>query len=112
MSALETNIFPITNLAQLSATYRLYRVRGLRSEQPEYFQNRQALLRALSYEMHSPVTVIDRDALPHVAIREDAPEPRSPATTQTPREGPWRPPGAPGKVGRVSGGHLTIPESL
>jgi len=27
MSALETNVFPIDNLAQLSATYRLYRVR-------------------------------------------------------------------------------------
>jgi hypothetical protein len=78
MSALETNIFPIANLAQLLASYRLYRVRGLRPEQPEYFQNRQALLRALSYEMHSPVTVIDRQGVPHVAIREDAPEPRSP----------------------------------
>jgi hypothetical protein len=77
MSALETNIFPIANLSELTASYRLYRIRGLRPDQPECYQNRQALLRRLSYQLQSPVTVIDREGVPHVAIREDAAEPPS-----------------------------------
>jgi hypothetical protein len=78
VTALETNVFPITNLAELSAGYRLYRVRGLRSDQAEFFQNQQALLRRLSYQLHSPVTVVTIDDEPHVAVRGDDPEPPSP----------------------------------
>jgi hypothetical protein len=78
MTALETNVFPITNLAQLSAGYRLYRVRGLRAEQAEFFQNQQSLVRRLSYRLQSPVVVVTHDGEPHVAIREGDPEPPSP----------------------------------
>jgi hypothetical protein len=78
MTALETNVFPITNLDELSAGYRLYRVRGLRAEQAEYFQNQQALVRRLSYRLHSPVTVVTFNAEPHVAVRDGDPEPPSP----------------------------------
>src|SRR5262249_40102068 len=78
MSVLETNVFPITNLSELSASYRLYRVRGLRPEHPQYFLNRQALISRLSYGLRSPVTVIDRGGSPHAVIRDDAADPPSP----------------------------------
>ena len=78
MSTLETNVFPITNLSELSASYRLYRIRGLRPEHPQYFHNRQAVVSKLSYGLRSPVTIIDRDGTPHAVIRDDADEPSSP----------------------------------
>src|SRR5262249_10893344 len=78
MTALETNVFPITNLKDLSAGYRLYQIRGLRAEQDEFFQNQQALIRRLSYRLHSPVTVIMLGGEPHLAVRDDTPEPPSP----------------------------------
>ena len=59
MTGLETNVFPITNLADLSASYRLYHVRGLGSDQAEFFQNRDALVRFLSFRLNSPVTVVE-----------------------------------------------------
>ena len=77
MSILESNVFPITNLSDLAASYRLYRIRGLRPEHPQYFHNRQALISRLSYGLRSPVTIIDRDGTPHAVIRDDADEPSS-----------------------------------
>jgi hypothetical protein len=78
MAGIETNIFPITNLASLSSRYRLYRVKGLTPDQTEYYQNRQHLKRKLSYLLRKPVTVIDREGVPHVVVREDAGELPSP----------------------------------
>jgi hypothetical protein len=78
MSVLETNIFPITNLSELTASYRLYRIRGLRLEHPQYFQNRQALISRLSFRLRNPVTIIDRNGTPHLVIRDDGEEPPSP----------------------------------
>lgn len=78
MMGIESNIFPIINLGDLSSAYRLYRIRGLRSDQSEYYQNRQTLIRRLSYKFKSPVTIIDWENSPHLVLREDAPEPESP----------------------------------
>lgn len=72
MSGFETNVFPITNLADLSAEYRLYRIRGLNPDQDEYYSNREILKRRLSYLLRKPVTVIDREELPHLVVRADA----------------------------------------
>jgi hypothetical protein len=69
MTALETNVFPITNLGKLSAGYRLYSIRGLRAEQDEFFQNQQALIRRLSYRLKSPVTLVTVGGEPHVAVQ-------------------------------------------
>ena len=80
MTALETNVFPITNLDKLSACYRLYSIRGLRAEQDEFFQNQQALIRRLSYRLKSPVTLVTVGGEPHVAVRDDAPQPPSPVS--------------------------------
>lgn len=37
MYTLETNVFPITNLAGLTTRYRLCRIVGLRKDQSEYY---------------------------------------------------------------------------
>jgi len=69
----EANIFAIENLEDLSSLYRLYRIKGLYPEHPEYYQNRQAVIRKLSYKLRNPVTVIDHDSAPHLVVRDDAP---------------------------------------
>jgi hypothetical protein len=78
MSNLETNIFPITNLSELKSRYRLYRIRGLSTDQEEYDPNIQTLIRKLSYSMRSPVAIIKESGEPHLVLQEDAPEPQSP----------------------------------
>ncbi len=76
--SLETNVFPILNLADLSSAYRLYRIRGLTKGHRQYYQNQQIITRKLSYTLRSPATIIERDNLPHLVLRDDAPEPESP----------------------------------
>lgn len=78
MTGLETNIFPVLDLDKLSARYRLYRIRGLLPDQPEYFQNVQALVRRMSYLLRTPAAVVQRADGPHLAVRDDASEPPSP----------------------------------
>jgi hypothetical protein len=69
----ETNVFVLENLEDISSRYRLYRIVGLDSEHPEYYENRQAIIRKLSYTLRNPVTIIDRDGQPHLVVRDDAP---------------------------------------
>jgi len=78
VTTLRMNTFPITNLSELVSEYRLYRIRGLRAGHPEYFQNKQILIRKLSYRLRSPVTVIERDGEPYLVLRADTSEPPSP----------------------------------
>lgn len=75
---IETNVFPIINLNELTSAYRLYRIRGLQKMQPEYYQNCQALIKKLSFALRSPVTVIHRDADTFLVVRDDAAQPPSP----------------------------------
>lgn len=78
MNSIETNIFPILNLKELSAAYRAYRIRGLHSDHPEYFQNRQAIARQLSYSLRTPALVLDIANHPTLIVRNDAASPASP----------------------------------
>jgi len=71
MTGLQTNTYPITNLSSLSSKYRLHRIRGLRPEQDEYYQNIHAITRKLSYELKNPVTVIEREDGPCLVLRDD-----------------------------------------
>lgn len=68
--ALETNIYPILNLEELSAQYRLYRIRGLRADQDEYYQNRQILTKRLSYALKSPVLTTSRGDDTYLIVRD------------------------------------------
>jgi len=78
VSALETNIYPILNLHDFSAKYRLYRIRGLHKEQPEYYQNRQILISRISYTLRTPATAIESGDDTFLVLRADAPAPASP----------------------------------
>lgn len=78
MNTIETNIFPISNLADLNATYRVYRIRGLQPDHSEYFQNRQAIARQASFSLRTPALVLDSSEGPRLIIRSDATPPSSP----------------------------------
>ncbi len=79
MTTLRTNIFRILNLGELNAKYRLYRIRGLSKEQPEYYQNKQLLIKSLSYALRTPATITDRgEEGIFLVVRDDAGRPESP----------------------------------
>lgn len=78
MGRVETNIFTITNLSDLSTEYRLFRIRGLRPEQDEYYQNLNHITRKLSYELRAPVTTIQRGEEIFLVVPIDTMEPQSP----------------------------------
>jgi hypothetical protein len=68
---IETNIFPILNLDDLKLRYDTYRVRNLRRDQDEYFQNRDSLVRDLSFKLKVPVQMIERQGDPYVVVPGD-----------------------------------------
>ena len=70
MTYIETNIFPITNLRELNFRYDTYRVWNLRREQDEYFQNRDNLVRDLSFRLRAPVQIIERNDGPYLVVPE------------------------------------------
>lgn len=72
---LETNIFQITNLADLSSQYRLYKIKGLISAPNEMYQNQQTIIKKLSYLLQSPVTIIDQNGTPYLVVSLDSKEP-------------------------------------
>ncbi|HUJ10669.1 MAG TPA: hypothetical protein VL171_11640 [Verrucomicrobiae bacterium] len=75
MNTLETNVYRIESLTDLSARYRLYRVRGLSPEQDEYYRNLNILVTQLARALRSPVSFIERDGSPWIAVREGDAEP-------------------------------------
>jgi hypothetical protein len=72
MNDIETNIFPILNLEDLNFVYDTYRVRNLRREQDEYFQNCDALVHDLSFKLAAPVQRIERGGELFLIIPSDA----------------------------------------
>ena len=73
--SLESNVFRITNAATLAAKYRLYRIKGLDNAPDEYYQNRQAIVRKLSFSLKAPVTITVRDRIPYLVVKSDAKAP-------------------------------------
>jgi hypothetical protein len=74
MARIETNDFAITNLGALSSRYHLYKIRGLNREHSEYYANRQHIIRKLSFLLRKPVTIVEREEVPHLVVRDDAGE--------------------------------------
>src|SRR5262249_47537462 len=52
----------------LALRYDTYRVRNLRRDQDEYFQNRDSLVRDLSFTLKVPVQVIERQGEPFIVV--------------------------------------------
>ncbi len=75
MSTLETNIYPILNLDDFSARYRLYKIRGLARDHSEYYQNTQTLIRDISYALSTPAAVIESEDETFLVVRDDAKRP-------------------------------------
>ncbi len=71
MGEVATNIFPITNLRELSSHYQLHCIKGLSPTHPEYYQNRQIIQKQLSYDLQNPVLVLERDGIPYLVVRSD-----------------------------------------
>lgn len=78
MNGMETNVFPITNLGELTRRYRLYHVLGLSPDQAEFHQNRQHLRRKLSFALKTPVTTINRNGETLLVVPDDSNPPPSP----------------------------------
>ena len=79
MTGLETNIFPITNLADLCLGPTASTGSGASGRtRAEYHQNRQIIARKLSFAFRTPAAVIEHDGEAHLVLRADAPEPVSP----------------------------------
>jgi hypothetical protein len=72
MNDIETNVFPILNLQDLNFVYDTYKVRNLRRDQDEYFQNCDALVRDLSFKLGAPVQRIERGGELFLVIPSDA----------------------------------------
>jgi hypothetical protein len=68
MNGIETNIFLIRNLGTLNFEYDTYAVRNLRRGQAEYFQNKDHLVRTLSFKLRAPVQAIERGGEPYLVI--------------------------------------------
>lgn len=71
MTNLETNVFPIINLSELSSEYLLYQIKGLDRSQGEYYQNCQSIIEKLSYRLQNPVTIIEKNGVPHLVVLND-----------------------------------------
>jgi hypothetical protein len=54
MDQMETNIYAITNLKELSCKYKMYQVRGLSPDSEDYHKNLQLLVKTLSDKTQSP----------------------------------------------------------
>ncbi|MCP9496310.1 MAG: hypothetical protein MSG64_17850 [Pyrinomonadaceae bacterium MAG19_C2-C3] len=60
-----------SNAHELTSEYKLYRIKNLNRDHPEYYANRDRISK-LSYKLRKPVTVIQRDGVPHLVVRADA----------------------------------------
>lgn len=72
---LESNVFRIINADALSSKYRLYRIKGLDNAPDEHYQNRQAIIKKLSFSLMSPVTIIEREGLYFLVIQSGSKAP-------------------------------------
>lgn len=55
-----TNVFPILNVKNLTAYYRLFHIIGLSESSEEYDSNVQYIIKHLSYQLGQPITVITK----------------------------------------------------
>src|SRR5687767_1464123 len=66
-----TNIYPILNLNEISTTYRLFRINGLKGQR-DYQSLKQFLIDKFSRMLKHPVTIIEIDGHPNLVVKDDA----------------------------------------
>ena len=69
---IQTNIYPVLNISDLGFHYDTYRIRNLRRDQDEYFQNKEGLARVLSFKLSAPVQVVEYSGEPFLIVPSDA----------------------------------------
>src|SRR5579883_1049802 len=74
MNRTEANIFPIANLKDLATRYRSYRVRGLSPSSPDFFKNRDFIIRRLSSSLKAPVDIYEMGGDVFLVVPEGTPE--------------------------------------
>lgn len=73
---IETNIYPIRNLEGLRFRFSLFRIRGLRANQPEFHQNCQQVRRLIGRLFnYLPIEILKRADGAYLALPEESPEP-------------------------------------
>lgn len=77
MARIESNIFRILNLTDLSSRYKLYAIRGLDGDHPDYYQNRDNVQSRISYLLQVPALVIERERASYLVMPAEAPDPPS-----------------------------------
>jgi hypothetical protein len=65
-----TNIFPIENLSELSAQYRVFDIKGLKQGK-DYQENKQFLIRKFSNTLRHPVTIVEIEGSPKLIVKND-----------------------------------------
>ncbi len=65
-----TNIYPIVNLNEISAQYRLFKIKGLKGKK-DYDALKQFLIRKFSTMLKHPVTIVDIGDEPNLVIKND-----------------------------------------
>ena len=68
---IQTNVYPVLNIADLGFRYDTYRIRNLRRDQDEYFQNKEGLVRILSFKLGAPVQVVEYSGAPFLIVPND-----------------------------------------
>jgi hypothetical protein len=68
---IESNLFPIKNLADFTGSYVLYEIVGLKETDEDYDINVEFIIKKLSYSLKHPVTVILNENKPHLVVRND-----------------------------------------
>lgn len=71
MTFYNSNIFPILNVNQLTAHYRLFDIIGLRESSEDFDANIQFIIKKLSYQLGQPITVVPNGNKLCLVVRND-----------------------------------------
>lgn len=67
----ESNLFRIENLDDLSSSYVLFEIFGLKEMDEDYDTNVQYIIKSLSYSLKHPITVIFKEKKPFLVVRNE-----------------------------------------
>ncbi|MEM9954853.1 MAG: hypothetical protein AAF846_24820 [Chloroflexota bacterium] len=77
------NIFPIVNANEITSEYKMYRIKGLNNAPDEFYSNCQYIIKKLSFDLRSPVTIIHPNGIAHLIVQTDCQPPASLSLVRT-----------------------------